>query len=68
MRRGTQVLALAVAVALLATAGLAGAVEVGQKAPDFTLPSTMGGTLTLSSFAGKRTVVLFFFLAAFTPT
>ena len=39
---------------------------VGDMAPDFTLPSTQGGTVSLSSFRGKQTVVLAFFPAAFT--
>ena len=38
----------------------------GVKAPDFTLPSTAGGQVTLSSFEGKKNVVLAFFPAAFT--
>jgi peroxiredoxin len=38
----------------------------GDLAPDFTLPSTQGGKVTLSSFRGKNTVVLAFFPAAFT--
>jgi len=40
--------------------------KVGDAAPDFTLPSTAGGTVTLSSFRGKKPVVLAFFPAAFT--
>jgi peroxiredoxin len=40
--------------------------KVGDMAPDFTLPSTAGGTVTLSSFRGKKPVVLAFFPAAFT--
>lgn len=40
--------------------------KVGDMAPDFTLPSTQGGTVTLSSFRGKNVVVLAFFPAAFT--
>lgn len=40
--------------------------KVGDMAPDFTLPSTQGGEVTLSSFRGKQTVVLAFFPAAFT--
>jgi len=40
--------------------------KVGDMAPDFTLPSTEGGNVTLSSFRGKQTVVLAFFPAAFT--
>lgn len=38
----------------------------GDKAPDFTLPSTTGEKVSLSSFRGKDTVVLAFFPAAFT--
>lgn len=38
----------------------------GEVAPDFTLPSTAGGTVTLSSFRGQRNVLLAFFPAAFT--
>jgi peroxiredoxin len=40
--------------------------KVGDTAPDFTLKSTDGADVTLSSFRGKNTVVLAFFPAAFT--
>jgi peroxiredoxin len=40
--------------------------KVGDMAPDFTLPSTGGGSVTLSSFRGKSNVLLAFFPAAFT--
>ena len=40
--------------------------KVGDMAPDFTLTSTQGGKVTLSSFRGKNNVVLAFFPAAFT--
>ena len=40
--------------------------KVGDAAPDFSLPSTSGGTVTLSNFKGKKPVVLAFFPAAFT--
>jgi len=40
--------------------------KVGDMAPDFTLPSTAGGTVHLSDFRGKNPVVLAFFPAAFT--
>ncbi len=40
--------------------------KVGDEAPDFTLPSTQG-PITLSSYRGKKNVVLAFFPAAFTP-
>ncbi len=57
----------AIGVATLATAGAAsGAVSVGDTAPDFSLPGTDGATTTLSSFAGRKNVVLAFFPKAFT--
>jgi hypothetical protein len=40
--------------------------KVGDTAPDFELSSTAGGKVKLSSFRGKKNVVLAFFPAAFT--
>ena len=40
--------------------------EVGSIAPDFTLPSTTGTPVTLSSFVGSKGVLLAFFPLAFT--
>jgi peroxiredoxin Q/BCP len=37
------------------------AVKVGDKAPDFTLPSQMGDNVTLSEFLGKKNIVLYFY-------
>lgn len=39
---------------------------IGSAAPDFTLPSTSGADVTLSSFRGKSNVLLAFFPLAFT--
>jgi peroxiredoxin Q/BCP len=36
-------------------------VKVGDKAPDFTLPSQLGDNVTLSEYFGKKNVVLFFY-------
>jgi peroxiredoxin Q/BCP len=36
-------------------------VKVGDKAPDFTLPSQTGKKVTLSQFFGKKNVVLYFY-------
>ena len=40
--------------------------KVGDKAPDFTLPDQNGNKVTLSSFTGKKNVVLVFHPLAFT--
>ena len=42
--------------------------HVGDAAPDFTAPSTSGKDVALSSFRGKRNVLLAFFPLAFTGT
>lgn len=36
-------------------------VKVGDKAPDFTLPSQLGDTVTLSEYLGKKNIVLYFY-------
>jgi peroxiredoxin len=48
--------------------GVAAALEVGQKAPAFTLPATTAEKLSLADYHGKKNVVLFGFIGAFTPT
>ena len=40
----------------------------GERAPDFALASTSGETVTLSTFAGRKGVLLAFFPLAFTST
>jgi len=42
--------------------------QVGDIAPEFTAASTSGSSLSLSSFRGKRNVLLAFFPLAFTGT
>jgi mycoredoxin-dependent peroxiredoxin len=49
---------------VLPTAALA--IDVGDKAPDFVMHSTVGETVRLSEYQGQKTVLLFFFPAAFT--
>lgn len=41
--------------------------QVGQEAPDFTLPSISGERVRLSDFRGKKNVVISFVPAAWTP-
>jgi peroxiredoxin Q/BCP len=36
-------------------------VHIGDKAPDFTLPSQMGDTVTLSDYIGNKNVILYFY-------
>jgi peroxiredoxin len=42
-------------------------VKVGDKAPDFSLPSLAGGRISLSRYRGNKNVVLSFVPAAWTP-
>jgi peroxiredoxin (alkyl hydroperoxide reductase subunit C) len=42
-------------------------VKVGDKAPDFTLPSVSGKKISLKNYRGKKNVVLSFVPAAWTP-
>jgi peroxiredoxin len=48
--------------------GGASAREVGQKAPDFALNSVDGKPVKLSDLTAKSPVVIYTFIAAFTPT
>jgi len=62
-------LAASVCMALLAQAPggpPSSTLKVGDAAPDFTLPSTEGGTVHLADYIGKNTVVLAFYVASFT--
>ena len=54
------------AVMILASAAVA--LEVGQNAPDFSLNGTDGKPVKLSDLTGKGPVVIYTFIAAFTPT
>ena len=67
-RRLNNFLAEGVLLVLLATASVASALDVGDKAPDFKLPSTNGVDIALSDFRGKKWVFLEFYAAAFVPT
>ena len=56
------------ALAVVTLASAAVALEVGQKAPDFALNGTDGKPVKLSDLTGKGPVVIYTFIAAFTPT
>jgi hypothetical protein len=61
-------LSSALLAGVLGVAGVATALEVGEKAPDFTLPSTTGEKISLSQFQGKKPVLLEFYVADFGGT
>lgn len=44
------------------------ALEVGQSAPDFLLPSTVGDKVSLHQFRGKHLVLIEFYTNDFVPT
>ena len=46
---------------------VAPAVEVGEEAPDFTLPSTLGEEISLRQFRGKQLVLIEFYGGDFAP-
>ena len=56
------------ALAVVSLASAAVALEVGQKAPDFALNGTDGKPVKLSDLTAKGPVVIYTFIAAFTPT
>lgn len=68
MRRTRWIAGVLVAAALLAGAGPAASLEVGQKAPDFTLPAPGDKQVKLSDLLGKGPVVVYTLIQAFTPT
>jgi AhpC/TSA family len=44
------------------------ALQAGDKAPDFSLAATTAEKISLADFVGKKPVVVFFYLYAFTNT
>ena len=68
MKRATLIAAILLALCLAALSRPAAALDVGDKAPDFELPSTQGGKFRLSDLAGKKHVVVQFYVIDFTPT
>ena len=65
LRVGTAALVGAV---LLLAAGQSMALQVGDKAPEFALPATTAESIKLADYVGKKPVVLFFYIGAFTNT
>jgi hypothetical protein len=60
--------ALLLGILLLLSGNPVMALQVGDKAPDFSLPATTVEKISLADFIGKKPVVVFFYVYAFTNT
>ena len=68
-QRSSNLMVLGVLLAgMLMKPSVAVALEVGEQAPDFALPSTTGEQISLSQFRGKKLVLLEFYGVDFAPT
>lgn len=52
---------------LLGRVRMSSALDVGDQAPDFSLPATTGGKISLSQCRGKKLVLIEFYGADFSP-
>jgi hypothetical protein len=68
MRGGRVTAGVLGALVGLTLTGSAGALQVGQKAPEFTLAAPGGKQVKLSDLTAKGTVVVYTFIQAFTGT
>lgn len=73
MERQVRSIRYALVLSLLLVSMLGGtygvsALEVGEPAPDFLLPSTMGEKVSLHQFRGKQLVLIEFYSNDFVPT
>ena len=67
--RCTRALILSAFLALACQhAALAQSPKVGDKAPAFALPASTAKEIKLADFAGKKSLILFFYIGAFTNT
>jgi hypothetical protein len=64
----TVLVLILVLAAMPGSRGVATALEVGETAPDFSLPGTTGETISLSQFRGKKLVLVEFYVDDFIPT
>lgn len=70
MQATTRLFAVLVAAMAFWLSGFlpAQALQIGERAPDFSMPSTTGKQMALSDFRGKQMVLLEFYHADFGPT
>lgn len=63
-KRGSLIVFMALAVVLLTACGASDSgLEVGDRAPDFSLLAADGGTVSLSDYRGEQPVLLYFHMA-----
>jgi hypothetical protein len=67
-RKRLMTAGLLLGLSLVLCAGSVTALEVGDKAPDFSLPATTAERISLADYLGKQHVVVFLYLYAFTNT
>jgi peroxiredoxin Q/BCP len=60
--------ALLGAAVLFTAPAQAQTLKPGDRAPDFSVMSTTGKPVALGDYLGKKNIVLFFYIAAFTDT
>ena len=63
-----HLLVMSLLLSVLGGANVVTALDVGEQAPDFLLPSTMGDKVSLQQFRGKQLVLLEFYTNDFVPT
>jgi AhpC/TSA family protein len=68
MRIAQPIIGIVVLSALAFAPAVSWALEVGQQAPDFGLTNPDGKPVKLSDLTARGPVVLYTFVAAFTPT
>lgn len=67
MKNGGLMPIMILSLALATGMASGGPPTVGQSAPDFTLNDQNGHPVRLSDFRGRKSVVLAFYIRAFTP-
>jgi AhpC/TSA family len=65
MHKGIVITPILLSILALLIPMSAKALNVGDKAPDFLAFSTVGETVRLSDYQGKKNVLMFFFVRAF---
>ena len=66
MRYARVMIVVMCAVCMCLSASYSLALQVGDKAPDFTLPATTAEEIKLADYVGQKPLVLFFYIGAFT--